>query len=231
MFSRLTSRFSSRMMPLFSQSVRTFSSAVPSRITTSSRSLFTMATITAGMLFTSTLATPKIEVNAAGGRLPLEGLPGTNQERTFIAIKPDGVQRGLVAKIIARFEDKGFKLVGMKLITPTAELASGHYDDLKSKPFFPSLVKFFSSGPILAMVWEGKNAVKTGRVLLGETDPAKSLPGSIRGDYSIDIGRNIVHGSDAPDSAKHEINFWFAADEIHDWDSAQAGWIYEKPKN
>src|SRR5690242_8273278 len=105
----------------------------------------------------------------------------------------------------------------MKLITPTEEIARGHYDDLKNKPFFPSLTRFFASGPIIAMVWQGKGAIATGRRLLGETDPAKSLPGSIRGDYSIDIGRNIIHGSDGPEGAQHEINFWFTPAEIHDW--------------
>lgn len=140
-------------------------------------------------------------------------LSGTNTERTFIAIKPDGVQRQLIGKIIQRFEEKGFTLVAMKLIVPSQEMAAGHYDDLKNKPFFPSLTKFFSSGPVIAMVWQGKGAILTGRRLLGETDPARSPPGSIRGDYSIDIGRNIIHGSDGPEGAKHEINFWFSEKE------------------
>jgi len=161
-------------------------------------------------------------------KVPPEGLPGTNLERTFIAIKPDGVQRQLIGKIIQRFEEKGFTLVALKLITPTAELAAGHYDDLKSKPFFPGLVRFFSAGPIVAMVWEGKGVIKTGRVMLGETDPAKSLPGTVRGDYSIDIGRNIIHGSDSAEAAKHEINYWFADNEVFDWESSMKGWIYEK---
>jgi len=170
-----------------------------------------------------------VGVPQPGQRLPPEGVVGSNYERTFIAIKPDGVQRGLVARIIARFEEKGFQLVGLKLIVPTEELARGHYDDLSSRPFFPGLVKFFSSGPIVAMVWQGKGAIATGRRLLGETDPAKSLPGSIRGDYSIDIGRNIIHGSDSPEGARHEINFWFTAPELYDWQSTQAQHIYEKP--
>ena len=164
-----------------------------------------------------------------GQRLPPEGVPGTNYERTFIAIKPDGVQRGLVAKIIARFEEKGFQLVGLKLIVPTEDLARGHYEDLSTKPFFPGLVKFFASGPIVAMVWQGKGAIATGRRLLGETDPAKSLPGSIRGDYSIDIGRNIIHGSDGPEGAQHEISFWFTAPELYDWVPTSNQHIYEKP--
>jgi len=164
-----------------------------------------------------------------GNRLPSEGIVGTNYERTFIAIKPDGVQRALIAKIISRFEDKGFQLVAIKLIVPTDQLARGHYEDLSKKPFFPGLVKFFSSGPIVAMVWQGKGVIGTGRKLLGETDPAKSLPGSIRGDYSIDIGRNIIHGSDSPEGAAHEIKFWFTQDEIYDWIPTANQHIYEKP--
>ena len=101
--------------------------------------------------------------------------------------------------------------------------------DLSKKPFFPGLVRFFASGPIIAMVWQGKGAILTGRRLLGETDPAKSLPGSIRGDYSIDIGRNIIHGSDGPEGAAHEINFWFTANELYDWQPTVNQHIYEKP--
>ena len=101
--------------------------------------------------------------------------------------------------------------------------------DLSKKPFFPSLVRFFSSGPIIAMVWQGKGAILTGRRLLGETDPAKSLPGSIRGDYSIDIGRNIIHGSDGAEGAQHEINFWFTPNELYDWVPTVNTHIYEKP--
>lgn len=110
---------------------------------------------------------------ACAAKLPAEGIAGTNYERTFIAIKPDGVQRALIGKIIQRFEEKGFTLVAMKLITPTKAQAEGHYDDLKSKPFFGGLTNFFSSGPIVAMVWQGKGSILTGRKLLGETDPAK----------------------------------------------------------
>ncbi|KAK7202006.1 nucleoside diphosphate kinase b [Novymonas esmeraldas] len=150
-----------------------------------------------------------------------------SSERTFIAIKPDGVQRGLVGEIIARFERKGFKLVALKLLQPTTEQAEGHYKDLSSKPFFPALVKYFSSGPIVAMVWEGKNAAKSGRVLLGATNPADSLPGTIRGDYAVDVGRNVCHGSDSVESALREIAFWFKPEEIASWTSHSAGQIYE----
>jgi nucleoside-diphosphate kinase len=138
------------------------------------------------------------------------------------------VQRGLVGEIIARFEKKGYKLVALKLLVPTKEMAQAHYDDLKEKPFFPGLTTFFASGPIVAMIWEGTDAIRTGRRMLGETDPNKSLPGSIRGDYAINIGRNIIHGSDGPEGAKHEINFWFSAKEVYNWIPENRRWIYEK---
>jgi len=141
--------------------------------------------------------------------LPVYGKPGTNQERTFLAVKPDGVQRGLVGDIIARFEKRGYKLVGLKMVWPTPEMAAEHYADLSKKPFFPGLVKFFSSGPIVCMCWEGKDIIKQGRQMLGETQPLASKPGSIRGDYSIDLGRNICHGSDSPESAAHELKMWY----------------------
>merc|ERR1719231_1272246 len=108
------------------------------------------------------------------------------KEQTYIMIKPDGVQRGVVGNIISRFEDKGYLLKAMKLVTPSADLLSEHYKDLKEKPFFPKLMGYMSSGPVVAMVWEGKNAVKTGRFMLGATNPLESAPGTIRGDYAID---------------------------------------------
>ncbi|QDS69020.1 nucleoside diphosphate kinase [Venturia effusa] len=150
-------------------------------------------------------------------------------EQTFIAIKPDGVQRGLIGPIITRFEQRGFKLVAIKLMTASKEHLETHYEDLSSKPFFAGLVTYMASGPICAMVWEGRDAVKTGRVLLGATNPAASAPGTIRGDFAIDVGRNVCHGSDAVDSAKKEIALWFKPEELNSWKSAQNDWIYEKP--
>ncbi|KPI90131.1 nucleoside diphosphate kinase b [Leptomonas seymouri] len=150
-----------------------------------------------------------------------------SSERTFIAVKPDGVQRGLVGEIISRFERKGFKLVALKMLKPTTEQAQGHYTDLSSKPFFNSLVAYMSSGPIVGMVWEGKNVVKSGRMLLGATNPADSLPGTIRGDYAIDVGRNVCHGSDAVESAQREIAFWFKPEDLMSWTSHSACQIYE----
>merc|ERR1712002_802642 len=139
-------------------------------------------------------------------------------ERTFIMIKPDGVARNLVAKIITRFEQRGYKLVAMKFMIPSTELLNQHYSDLKEKPFFAGLVKHIASGPVVPMVWEGKDVVKQGRAMLGETDPLKSKPGSIRGDFSIDMGRNIIHGSDSVESAEKEINLWFKENELIKWD-------------
>ncbi|XP_033221768.1 nucleoside diphosphate kinase [Belonocnema kinseyi] len=153
-----------------------------------------------------------------------------NKERTFIMIKPDGVQRGLVGKIIQRFEEKGFKLVAMKMVWAPEDLLKQHYADLSSKPFFPGLVKYMSSGPLVPMVWEGLNAVKTGRVMLGETNPKDSAPGTIRGDFCLQVGRNIIHGSDSVDSANKEIKLWFGGKEkkeLVDWASWAEKWIYE----
>ena len=158
--------------------------------------------------------------------LPVYGVPGTNQERTFLAVKPDGVQRGLIGDIIARFEKRGYKLVGLKMVWPTEEMAQNHYKDLAKKPFYPGLCKFFSSGPVVCMCWEGKDIIAQGRQMLGETQPLASKPGSIRGDYSIDLGRNICHGSDSPDSAAHELKMWFP-EGVNDWKKTVDAWVYE----
>jgi len=156
------------------------------------------------------------------------GVLGTNTERSFIMIKPDGVQRALIAEIISRFENKGFKLVALKMITPSKELAAKHYDDLKTKPFFKGLVEYMSCGtPVIAMVWEGRGVIKTGRVLLGATNPNDSAPGTIRGDLAISIGRNIIHGSDSFESASDEIALWFTDSEINDWKQTMFSWIAE----
>lgn len=150
-----------------------------------------------------------------------------NSERTFIAIKPDGVQRGLVGEIIKRFEQKGFRLVGLKFLQASEDLLKEHYTDLKDRPFFTGLVKYMHSGPVVAMVWEGLNVVKTGRVMLGETNPADSKPGTIRGDFCIQVGRNIIHGSDSVKSAEKEISLWFQPEELVEYKSCAQNWIYE----
>ncbi|VEN33977.1 unnamed protein product [Callosobruchus maculatus] len=156
-----------------------------------------------------------------------KGAMAAARERSFIMIKPDGVQRGLVGEIIKRFEQKGFKLVGLKFVWPTEDLLKKHYADLSDKPFFPALVKYMASGPVVPMVWEGLNVVKTGRVMLGATNPADSAPGTIRGDLCIQMGRNICHGSDSVESAKKEINLWFTEKEVVGWAPANDCWVYE----
>merc|ERR1712134_74574 len=149
------------------------------------------------------------------------------RERTYIMIKPDGVQRGLIGTIIQRFETKGFELVAMKLCAPGKEMFEKHYADLSSKPFFPDLVNYAASGPVCCMVWEGTNAVKTGRKMLGATKPFDSEPGTIRGDFCIDVGRNVIHGSDAVESAEKEIALWFKPEELCNWESHSTAWVYE----
>ena len=148
------------------------------------------------------------------------------RERTFIMIKPDGVQRGIVGEIISRFEKKGFKLVGMKMAQPGKEHFEKHYADLSAKGFFPSLIAYATSGPVVAMVWEGHNAVATGRKMLGATRPDDSAPGTIRADYAIDVGRNVIHGSDTVENANKEIVLWFG-EELVQWKHHSEIWIYE----
>lgn len=147
-------------------------------------------------------------------------------ERTFIAIKPDGVQRGLISEIISRFERKGFKLVAIKITVPSKAFAEKHYHDLKERPFFNGLCDFLSSGPVIAMVWEGEGVIKYGRKLIGATDPQKSEPGTIRGDLAVVVGRNIIHGSDGPETAKDEINLWFKPEELVSYTSNTEKWLY-----
>lgn len=147
-------------------------------------------------------------------------------ERTFIAIKPDGVQRGLISEIISRFERKGFKLVAIKVVIPSKEFAQKHYHDLSERPFFNGLCDFLSSGPVLAMVWEGEGVIRYGRKLIGATDPQKSEPGTIRGDLAVVVGRNIIHGSDGPETAKDEIKLWFKPEELVSYTSNAEKWIY-----
>ncbi|KAL0258998.1 nucleoside diphosphate kinase Ndk1 [Diplodia seriata] len=149
-------------------------------------------------------------------------------EQTFIAVKPDGVQRGLVGNIISRFENRGFKLAAIKLTTPSKEHLEKHYADLSDKPFFAGLIAYMGSGPVAAMVWEGRDVVKTGRAILGATNPLASAPGTIRGDFAIDVGRNVCHGSDSVENAKKEIALWFKPEEVQSWKQAQHSWIYEK---
>ena len=148
-------------------------------------------------------------------------------ERTFLMVKPDGVQRNLVGEVIKRLEDKGFKLVGLKLMSVSRELAEKHYDVHKERPFFGSLVKFIISSPVVAMVWEGQGVVASARKIIGGTNPLDADPGTIRGDYGVDIGRNLIHGSDAIETATREISLWFDEKELCSWDNTMNPWIYE----
>ena len=130
-------------------------------------------------------------------------------ERTFLMVKPDGVERRLVGEIIRRFENKGFTLAGLKMLTPTREMAEAHYAVHRGKPFFEGVVGFISSGPVVAMVWEGEDVVALARRVIGATKPADSTPGTIRGDYANAIEQNLVHGSDSVENAETEIGIWF----------------------
>jgi nucleoside-diphosphate kinase len=148
-------------------------------------------------------------------------------ERTFIMIKPDGVQRNLVGEVIRRFETKGFKLVGLKLLSVSKELAAKHYDVHKERPFFAGLVQFITSSPVVAMVWEGDGVVASARNLIGATNPLTSPPGTIRGDFGVSVGRNLIHGSDAIETAQYEIALWFTPEELVTWESTVNPWLYE----
>ena len=148
-------------------------------------------------------------------------------ERTFIMIKPDGVQRNLVGEVIRRFETKGFKLVGLKFLSVSKELAEKHYGVHKERPFFGGLVQFITSSPVVAMVWEGDGVVASARNLIGATNPLTSPPGTIRGDFGVSVGRNLIHGSDAIETAQYEIALWFTPEELVSWEPTINPWIYE----
>ncbi|CAJ1943695.1 unnamed protein product [Sphenostylis stenocarpa] len=186
-------------------------------------------------------------------------------DQTYIMVKPDGVQRGLVGEIISRFEKKGFKLTGLKLFQCSKELAEGagacqkenlhrrahngrgaklyfarvnlekdsnvdsieHYKDLKQKSFFPKLIDYITSGPVVCMAWEGVGVVASARKLIGATDPLQAEPGTIRGDLAVQTGRNVVHGSDSPENGKREIALWFKEGELCEWTPVQAPWLRE----
>ena len=150
-----------------------------------------------------------------------------HQEKTFIAIKPDGVQRGFISEIIGRFERKGFKLVALKQLIPSKELAQKHYGVHKERPFFNDLVDFISSGPVVAMVWEGEGVISCARKMIGATKPLEAEPGTIRGDLAVNIGRNVIHGSDAPETAAFEIGMWFTPEELNDWAPSDQTWRVE----
>jgi len=146
-------------------------------------------------------------------------------ERTFLMVKPDGVQRNLIGEIVGRFEKKGYQLVGAKLMQITPELAGEHYGEHKERPFFGELVDFITSGPVFAMVWEGENVIATSRLLVGATNPKESAPGTIRGDFAVTVGKNIIHGSDSAESAVREIGLFFKEEELVSYAKDANNWI------
>jgi len=148
-------------------------------------------------------------------------------ERTLILVKPDGVQRGLIGEITGRFEQRGLKLIGMKFIQMSRELAEHHYAVHKGRPFYDDLVRYITSGPVVAMAWEGKDAIKAARNTIGATNPAEAKAGTIRGDLGMEIGRNLVHGSDSPENGVKEVNLFFSEEEMVAWNRVTEVWIRE----
>ncbi len=148
-------------------------------------------------------------------------------EQTLVLVKPDGVQRGLAGEVVSRLERRGLKLAAMKLMQVDDALAREHYGEHVERPFFGGLVSFITSGPIVAMVWEGKNAIALARQTMGATNPADAAPGTIRGDLGVDIGRNICHGSDGAESARREIDLFFRPAEILNYSRSTDDWITE----
>ena len=148
-------------------------------------------------------------------------------EQTLVLVKPDGVQRGLVGEVISRLERRGLKLVALKLIQVDDALARRHYGEHVDRPFFAGLVQFITSAPVAAMVWQADNAVEVVRSTMGVTSPAAATPGTIRGDFGIDIGRNLVHGSDSVESAGREVALFFDPGEILDYSRSTDPWINE----
>ena len=146
-------------------------------------------------------------------------------ERTFLMVKPDGVQRNLIGEIVGRFEKKGFKLVGAKLMQVSRELAEKHYAEHKERPFFGELVNFITSGPVFAMVWEGEGVIATARAMMGKTNPAEAAPGTIRGDFAVKVSQNVIHGSDSPESAAREIGLFFDESELVDYEKTIDRWV------
>ena len=148
-------------------------------------------------------------------------------ERTLILVKPDGVQRGLIGEIIARFERRGLKLIGMKFMQMSTQLAEKHYAIHKEKLFYTSLVEYITSGPVVAMAWQGNDAINAARNTIGATNPAAAAAGTIRGDLGMEIGRNLVHGSDEPENGVKEVDLFFSENELVDWSRVTDDWIHE----
>lgn len=147
-------------------------------------------------------------------------------DTTYVMVKPDGVQRGLIGEIIGRFERKGLKLVGLKSVVPSRETAETHYAVHAERPFYPGLINFVTSGPVVCMAWSGKDAISVARTLIGATNGREAAPGTIRGDFGMDMGYNMIHGSDADETAEFELGLWFP-EGLMDWEQTITSWVYE----
>ncbi len=149
-------------------------------------------------------------------------------ERTFVLVKPDGVQRGLIGEAIARFERRGLRLVAAKFMQVSRELAEAHYAEHKGKGFYEGLLAYITSAPVMAMVWEGPNAVAAVRQTVGATKPSEAAPGTLRHDFALEIGRNLIHASDKPETGEREVALWFKKEELVEWSRAVDAWVFEK---
>jgi len=149
-------------------------------------------------------------------------------ERSLVLVKPDGVQRGLVGEVIARFERRGLRLVGAKFMQVSQDLAKQHYAEHEGKPFYDGLISYITSAPVMAMVWEGPNAVAAIRQTVGSTKPVESVPGTIRHDFALEVGRNLIHASDKPETGVRETALWFKNEELVDWKRDIDRWVFEK---
>jgi nucleoside-diphosphate kinase len=149
-------------------------------------------------------------------------------ERSLVLVKPDGVQRGLVGEVIARFERRGLRLVGAKFMQVSQDLAKQHYAEHEGKPFYDSLISYITSAPVMAMVWEGPNAVAAIRQTVGSTKPVESAPGTIRHDFALEVGRNLIHASDKPETGVRETALWFKPEELVEWKREVDRWVFEK---
>ena len=149
-------------------------------------------------------------------------------ERTLVLVKPDGVQRGLIGEIVGRLERRGLRLVGAKFIQVSKELAETHYAIHKGKPFYDGLINYITSAPVMAMVWEGPNAILAVRQTMGSTRPTEAAPGSIRHDFALDVGRNLTHASDSVENGEKEVALWFEPAELLDWKRAIDQWVFER---
>ncbi len=148
-------------------------------------------------------------------------------EKTLVLVKPDGVQRGLIGEVVSRLERRGLRIVAAKFLNVSLDLAETHYAIHKGKPFYPGLISYITSSPVMAMVWEGPNAVAAVRQTMGATRPTEAAPGSLRHDFALEVGRNLTHASDSPENGETEIALWFSQAELVQWSRANDAWIFE----